>query len=390
MLSRSSDGIMFDLIQQSSHSTSAPDLEEGLGLRLFLARQRIPLEALQIKEFRQSCFTGSKTLYICDDRLGRPPSPEEHSAEAVEHCQSCHFCGPESHLLYLDDSTRQGWRAWRLGPLGPLGPLGEPFASHDARVADVSHITPIENMEPERLAQGLEMAQELGRAFFAARGPGSPGVQTDQTVQTYLSYMIKHGSLAGALCPRVHIALAKRRCPQFERRLSLARQFHQKYRRCSVCHCHVVAPLRDGQSADRLLHQTGDFVAIIPYASTPYRVSIIPKQHSACWLQLGAAIQQLAFLLQLVVEAMHYVLANPSYTVYILSVDGQSELEKENTFEAFHWSMEVQARLPVDFGLQLSSGLRVASRLPEDCAQDLRAAMRACLSRRAQLVVDDL
>ena len=56
---RSSDGIMFDLIQQSSHSTSAPDLEEGLGLRLFLARQRIPLEALQIKEFRPGWLTSS-------------------------------------------------------------------------------------------------------------------------------------------------------------------------------------------------------------------------------------------------------------------------------------------------------------------------------------------
>ncbi|CAE7844130.1 unnamed protein product [Symbiodinium necroappetens] len=367
---------MFCNLNGAPMSASLDPFEEGL--RLFLARQHTPLEKLEVIDFRQSCFTASKTLYIFHDRLGGQPrgrsaaQAEQPGEEAADGCQDCGLCHPgqESHILHLDAPAelRQGWRAWTLG---------EPFASHEVRVANVSHSIPIQQMEPERLAHGLRLAQDLGRLIS-----GSQGVQT--------LYTMKHGALAGSLCPHVHIGMVRRHSPQFERRLSMARSFYQKYHRCSVCHCHVIAPLRDEQAAKRVVHETGDFVAIVPYASTAYRVSIVPKQHGACWLQLGSSIQQLAFLLQLVVEAMHHLLADPSYTMYILSVDGQSELEKENTLQAFHWSLEIQARLPVDFGLQLPSGLRLSARLPEDCAQDLKAAVRECLSRREQLVVDDL
>ena len=113
-------------------------------------------------------------------------------------CQSCQFCrSAHSYVLYLDASgaIKQGladdggWRAWTVG---------EPFASHDVQnlfrqvqeghyeivVADASQRTSLAHMQPERLAQGLSLAQEIGRGI-AERGV--LGLQT--------SYTIKH--LAG-------------------------------------------------------------------------------------------------------------------------------------------------------------------------------------------------
>eukprot|EP00439_Symbiodinium_sp_Y106_P004951 s6677_g1.t1 len=333
---------MFCNLNGAPMSASLDPFEEGL--RLFLARQHTPLEKLEVIDFRQSCFTASKTLYIFHDRLGdqsrgRSATQAEQSPEAADGCQDCGLCQPgqESHILHLDvPELRQGWRAWTLG---------EPFASHEVRVANVSHNIPIQQMEPERLVHGLRLAQDLGRLMS-----GSHGAQT--------LYTMKHGALAGSLCPHLHIGMVRRHSPQFERRLSMARSFFEKYHHCSVCHCHVIAPLRDEQAAKRVVHETGDFVAIVPYASTAYRVSIVPKQHRACWLQQGSSVQQLAFLLQVVVEAMHNLLADPSYTVYILSVDGQSELEKENTLQAFHWSLEIQARLPAECLAQLVNEIK--------------------------------
>ena len=161
--------------------------------------------------FRQSCFTRSRTLYICDDRLDdRAVTSASDDALAVapdaECCETCQPCHAElSHLLYLDASgtLRQGqpmdgcWRAWTVG---------EPFASHNGQdiysqlqescidfiVADSSYTTSIAQIEPERLAQGLALAQELGRA--TARG-GVAGLHTLCT--------IKHLSCTANLSPLV-------------------------------------------------------------------------------------------------------------------------------------------------------------------------------------------
>ena len=129
--------------------------------------------------WRQSCFTASKTLYIFHDRLGGQPrgrsaaQAEQPGEEAADGCQDCGLCHPgqESHILHLDAPAelRQGWRAWTLG---------EPFASHEVRVANVSHSIPIQQMEPERLAHGLRLAQDLGRLIS-----GSQGVQTLYTMK---------------------------------------------------------------------------------------------------------------------------------------------------------------------------------------------------------------
>ncbi|CAE6973209.1 unnamed protein product [Symbiodinium sp. KB8] len=57
---------MFCNLNGAPMSASLDPFEEGL--RLFLARQHTPLEKLEVIDFRQSCFTASKTLYIFHDR----------------------------------------------------------------------------------------------------------------------------------------------------------------------------------------------------------------------------------------------------------------------------------------------------------------------------------
>eukprot|EP00435_Cladocopium_sp_Y103_P074611 s58_g49.t3 len=127
--------------------------------------------------------------------------------------------------------------------------------------------------------------------------------------------------------------------------------------------------------------RTEHFIALVPYASMPFRVSIVPKRHKASWLGLGALeLEDLASLLQMLWKALFQLLDDPSYRMFILSADPEDELDKDFFFDlsqegqSFHWSLELQPQL-LDHGLQLSSGLRVASQLPEACAEMIRKAI---------------
>lgn len=133
------------------------------------------------------------------------------------------------------------------------------------------------------------------------------------------------------------------------------------------------------------MHVTEHFIALVPYASMQFRVSIVPKRHSASWLRLQTSeLEDLAKLLQMLWKALFQLLDDPSYRMFILSADFEDELDKDG--QSFHWTLELQPQL-LDHGCHLS-GLRVASQLPEVCAEMIRKAIERRQSET--WMVDDL
>lgn len=204
-----------------------------------------------------------------------------------------------------------------------------------------------------------------------------------------LLHFKQYGELSGGSLVHPHMQLISLPIvsPEMEQQMFRACRMRKVFGRCSSCACLIEEPLmnRTDSPASRLLYESRDFVAIVPSAGPEYRVSIVPKTHRHSWLDCEEAeVDDLAWLLQLVMEAIFHELSDPSYDLYIRSLDTAAMLEVfEDLPEAFHWTLEVQPRFPADLGgVELASGIRVISGLPEDFARDLRRGLKARLAMR--------
>merc|ERR1712228_1071758 len=87
--------------------------------------------------------------------------------------------------------------------------------------------------------------------------------------------------------------------------------------------------------------------------------------------------------LQLVMEAIFHTLDDPEYNIYLFSVDKEEEVS-HGAEDAVHWLLEIHPRFPAELGgLELASGIRVISGLPEDFAQTLKRKVDEVLADRS-------
>jgi UDPglucose--hexose-1-phosphate uridylyltransferase len=167
--------------------------------------------------------------------------------------------------------------------------------------------------------------------------------------------------------------------PDLEKRINCAAEFYATEGQCAACRTLVQDPLGSGPSRARLVYETERFVASVPYAARPHRVTITPKQHCADLLQLdteGEAIAELACVLQLVMEAIYYGLDDPDYNIIYHTCPVRDKLspeERASIDKSFHWFIVVQPRFPADIGgFELVSGIRMVDCLPDDNAREMR------------------
>lgn len=182
--------------------------------------------------------------------------------------------------------------------------------------------------------------------------------------------------------------------PALENRVMRARDFYEKEGECSVCQCKIKEILDEKSPAhSRHVHGTEHFLCVVPYSAGQYRVSLVPRRHHHSWLDATQEeVEDLAYLLQLVMETMYHLLDDPSYNIYIVTVDQKRTLrEQKAPEEAFHWFVEVYPRFPADTGgVEMASGIRVVGGLPEDCAVVLKRAVEERLKERELQKSDEI
>jgi len=194
-----------------------------------------------------------------------------------------------------------------------------------------------------------------------------------------LLYFKQYGALSGGslVHPHMQIVTLPLLTPETQNRLHRAVDFHRRFGKCAVCQSLVEEPLsEDGHARSRLVHESRHFLVVVPFASNQYRVTIAPKKHCHSWLGISREeVEDLAEVLQLVMEALFHALNDPEYNVYFFSIDKPTEVA-DRADEAVHWVLEVHPRFPAELGgVELASGIRVISGLPEDWAKQFRAAI---------------
>lgn len=395
----------------------------------------------EFRVLRQSLTTGRWTLYTAG---GKATKPSQYSSqrsfpritEQPTHEPRCPFCVGNEHktpnpLLFFDADgmmhencdLHEGWLVRVIPNIFPL--FVTPPGLYDEHFTDklktIPHSAVAEGQHQNSVLGALqESNQEYGEVLFrqvnaigysevivenpvhngllaivsheqvalglrAAQARGRILVEQPQVRQ--LLYFKQYGALSGGslIHPHMQVISLPLLTPETQNRIERALTFHEEFDECAVCQAHLVEPLSSGAHSSRLVHETKSFVVSVPFASNQYRVSIVPKKHSHTWLSLDQQeVEEMAYILQLTMEGIFKILDDPEYNVYIFSVDKTEEVCDNK--DAVHWLLEIHPRFPAELGgLELASGIRVISGLPEDWAQNLRKQVKEVLQERREI-----
>ena len=187
----------------------------------------------------------------------------------------------------------------------------------------------------------------------------------------YIIVFKNHGSAAGAALDHSHSQLIALPIVPREVRDEVegARRHFANKERCVYCDI-IRQEVNDGR---RLIAETGDIVAVAPYAPRfPFETWILPRRHQAHFEDAHRhEYASLARMLGEVLRRMNRMLCSPPYNLLIHSAPiGESS-------EEYHWHVEIIPKLTKVAGFEWATGFYVNPTSPEEAAQVLRDARGA-------------
>lgn len=388
----------------------------------------------EFRVLRQSVYSGQWTLYSGGGATKKPDQyllkggiRDLRAEEQLVHDASCPFCPGNEHrtpdpLLSIDSQGRmrmgpdlpKDWRVRAIPNIFPLlvtppGAYGESFEQKlesmpHSGVARGKH----QNEKTYHRGPGFPQVDAIGFSEIVIEDPAHNGLmgiinheqialslralhERGQVLRKkdgmkQLLFFKQYGSLSGGslLHPHFQLLALPIVAPAFYSLLERAIEHHRRKDMCNRCRFLKGEPL--SLDSSRLIHRSTHFFAAVPFAGREYSVSIVPLKHGHSWLEIGQEeLEDLAFVLQLVMEALYHHLDDPSYDLFIKSLDCEEMIQAwpDNIKDAFHWTLEIQPRFAAQIGgVELATGIRVGDRLPEDAAKELRGAVAERLKFR--------
>ncbi len=120
---------------------------------------------------------------------------------------------------------------------------------------------------------------------------------------------------------------------------------------------------------ERLIFQSKNFVAFIPYAAlSPFHIWIFPLRHASSFDEINDfEIKDLSKCLKAVLAKLYYGLNNPDFNYSVRSIP-----TRDIHTEYFHWYITIVPRVTKTAGFEIGSGMYVNTALPEESAEFLR------------------
>ena len=122
-------------------------------------------------------------------------------------------------------------------------------------------------------------------------------------------------------------------------------------------------------SGERIVAQTANFVAFIPYAAfSPFHIWVFPKNHAPCFPNVSDdEMREFSGILKDVLSRVYYGLNNPDFNYVVRSLPGKT---RHNDF--FHWYLSIVPKVTKTAGFEIGSGMYINVALPEQSAKYLR------------------
>jgi len=284
---------------------------------------------------------GTETLYG-PSRTRRPT--DMHGAGIV-----CPFCPGNEHLTgaLLTPDPGPAWQSRVFANLYPT--VVAPDGRHEVIVDIRAHDGQWAALDPRELARILAVYAEREAAGYADG-------------YAFVTVFKNSGERAGASLRHPHSQVVALRAVPRSVALRLARL-------TPVCEvCAVI-----GAAGERVVVETPDFMAYVPDgARTAFEVRVAPRAHASRLSGAAPArFDGLAGVLARVLGRLRATLGEAlPFNVVVQSAGRDPRAE-----ELAHWEIEIIPRMENFGGYELGTGGFLVSRLPEDAARILRAAV---------------
>lgn len=183
----------------------------------------------------------------------------------------------------------------------------------------------------------------------------------------YISIFKNYGKSAGAsiIHPHNQIVAMPVIDPDVARSLTGSAKYFQAHKEC--VHCTMIE--WEKKNEERIVFENEEFIVICPFVSrVSFEVRIYPKRHLSYFERITQ--DQKIKLSEAVKKALSKIKRNlddPDYNMFLHTApcDGQ-------TYDHYHWHLEIFPKTNIWAGLELSTGIEVCSVLPEEAAKILR------------------
>lgn len=328
-------------------------------------------------ELRKDPVTG-RWVIIATERAMRPTDfVREHVVP--QGARLCPFCPgneqktPPEILAYRDSGgpNEPGWRV-RVVPNkfpalrveGELNRQGEGL--YDKMNGVGAHEVIIETPDHQRTFGDLTEKQ-VEEVLWAFRDR-ILDLRKDVRLR-YILVFKNHGEAAGASLEHTHSQLIA--LPVVPKRVQEemdgARRYYDFKERCIFCD--IVR--QEMESGPRVILESDHHLAVAPYAARfPFETWVVPKRHHSHFEAAEApAIQNLAWVLRVVIRKIDKVLERPAYNLMLHTAPVQ-----EGAMTHYHWHIELIPRLTRVAGFEWGAGFYINPTPPEVAAAFLREA----------------
>ncbi len=200
----------------------------------------------------------------------------------------------------------------------------------------------------------------------------------DRSVK-YISLFHNHGREAGASLSHPHSQiLAIPVIPRDVRNsLNGSKKYFLKNKRC--VHCDMMK--WEKKKKARIVYENKDFLVLCPFGSSvAFEIRIYPKKHSSYFEEITAQqIKNLAKCFKITLNKMYKALGNPAFNFFLHTApcDGVigkvDKIKRKNKdYNHYHWHFEIDPKLSIWAGFELSTGMEISTVPPEFAAETLR------------------
>lgn len=230
-----------------------------------------------------------------------------------------------------------------------------------------AHEIIIETPDHNKKIQNYSIA-ELSRIFDVMQSRIND-LKNDLRFEYILAFK-NHGLEAGETITHSHTQLvAMPIIPKvIKEEMNVSKKYYEFKERCLFCD--IID--QEITSGARVVVETSNFVAFVPYASRyPFETWILPKEHGMdfCCINDKSKKDDLASILINVMKRLYKVLDNPSYNfvMHLLPL-------KTSFLPYYHWHIEIVPKITKFTGFELGTGMYVNPTIPEETAKFLREA----------------
>ncbi len=184
------------------------------------------------------------------------------------------------------------------------------------------------------------------------------------------------GRGAGALINHPHSQLIA--MPLIPRKIKdilvIASEHYGKKCRCLTCDILE----QEYKSGARVVSENHDFIALVPYSSSAFEVTIYPKYHSASYEHISDnVIPQLAELVRDIFIRYDILLDTPAVSMALRTAPPTANRESDNNpfknvDKAYHWSVELKPVITCYSAFEQITGIDVNPVTPEESCRYLK------------------